>query len=85
MKSLTDHYAALLGLEEGWRVIDVKLGLERQQVVIRLEDDPQVPVSCPECGQSCPRHDHAPERRWSMIMLPSGGGGILTPCSSKPC
>lgn len=64
MKSLNDHYAALLGLAEGWRVVDVELELDRQRVVIRLEDNPQVPVSCPECGQSCPRHDHAPERRW---------------------
>ena len=56
----------LLGLDEAWKVTVVKLELEAKQVVIRLEHGGG-PVTCPECGSACPRHDLAPERTWRHL------------------
>tara|TARA_B100000809_G_scaffold228073_1_gene240839 strand:+ start:89 stop:802 length:714 start_codon:yes stop_codon:yes gene_type:complete len=67
MNSLNDHYLELLGLDEAWRVMDVELDLDRQRVRIRLGDNPDACVCCPECGEQRPRHDHAPERSWRHL------------------
>ena len=67
MDALSLHYSQLLGLGSAWLVDDVDLSLQDQRVVIRLRHDSSVPVSCPECGQACKLHDHAPERRWRHL------------------
>ena len=67
MDALSLHYSQLLGLGSAWLVDDVDLSLQDQRVVIRLRHDSSVPVTCPECGQACKLHDHAPERRWRHL------------------
>lgn len=66
MKTLANHYALLLGLDEAWRVVDVELSLEEKQVEIRLEAT-GVPVCCPKCGEPRPLKDHARERSWRHL------------------
>lgn len=63
---MSAHYAMLLGLDDAWKVSDVKLELEAKRVVIRLEHTGGALV-CPECGGSCARHDLAPERTWRHL------------------
>lgn len=65
-QSLSAHYALLLGLNDAWKVTDVKLELEDKRVAIRLEHAGG-PLACPECGAACPRHDLAPERTWRHL------------------
>ena len=67
MNTLSEHYSRLLGLGDAWQVLDVELSLERQEVRIRLQDHPKRPMSCAECGEHRPRHDHAPERSWRHL------------------
>ena len=63
---LNDHYRLLLGLDEHWRVRDVKLNLAERRVDIYLEHADKGDV-CPACGEPCPLYDHAPERQWRHL------------------
>ena len=64
--NLAAHYGMLLGLDESWEVEDVALDLQAKQVTIRLNFIGQR-VICPECGESCSKADHAPERTWRHL------------------
>jgi transposase len=64
--SLTMHYAMLLGLDDSWKVSEVKLEMEVKRVAIRLEHAGG-PLACPECGAACTRADLAPERTWRHL------------------
>lgn len=66
MNELNQHYRALLGLDDSWKVDDVDLDLAGSQVVIRLSHAGGN-LECPECGQSCSRADSAPERIWRHL------------------
>ena len=61
------HYGLLLGIRSPWQVRKADLDLTARKVEIRVEHDPAAPVACPQCGASCPRHDHAPERTWRHL------------------
>jgi transposase len=61
------HYGLLLGIQSPWQVKRVDLKLEKQRVDVDVAHDPSAPVACPECGRSCPRYDHAPEREWRHL------------------
>lgn len=67
MDKLSEHYALLLGLGEGWLVDDVDLDLAAQKVVIRLCRNPDAPVCCSGCQQQRPLKDHAAERQWRHL------------------
>ena len=60
MDKLSEHYATLLGLGDGWLVDDVDLDLANQKVVIRLSRNPDAPVYCPDSEQKRPLKDHLP-------------------------
>ncbi len=61
------HYAQLPGIGAPWQVKRATLELAKHKVEIEVEWDPQAPVVCAQCGRECPRHDHAPERRWRHL------------------
>lgn len=61
------HYGLLLGIQSPWQVKRVDLQLEKQRVDVEVAHDPSAPVACPECGRTCPRYDHAPEREWRHL------------------
>jgi transposase len=63
---LTQHYEQLLGLEPPWRIQDVELDHEGQEVCIRVEVRPGARLRCPECQRACGRHDHR-ERCWRHL------------------
>jgi len=65
--ALAAHYGLLLGIKSPWEVKRVDLNLNGQRVDIAIEHDPQAAVACPECGKTCPRYDHAPEREWRHL------------------
>ena len=67
MDKLTEHYAQLLGLGEGWQVERVDLDLTAQRVEIRLGRVAGAAVCCPDCQTVRPLKDHAPERRWRHL------------------
>src|SRR5215207_5975412 len=66
MKTLSDHYRLLLGLDEAWAVEDVKLDLPGQRVEIALKFVAER-CACPECGALHGRADLAEERRWRHL------------------
>jgi len=66
MNDLHEHYRQLIGLDPAWAVESVELSLEEKRVVVELRHASEGLV-CPECGQSCPLADHAPERRWRHL------------------
>jgi transposase len=65
-QSLAAHYGMLLGLDSSWEVADVNLELEAKRVTIRLGFVGRR-VTCPGCGESCSKADHAPERTWRHL------------------
>ena len=67
MSDLSKHYSLLLGLDEGWEVVDVDLRLEEQTVEVALQSVPGHQHCCAECGSPRPLKDHAPERTWRHL------------------
>src|SRR6056297_771271 len=63
---LNQHYRDLLGLDDSWNVDEVDLDLTGTQVVIHLSFAGSE-LSCPECGEACPRADTAPQRTWRHL------------------
>lgn len=61
----TDFYHQVLGLGDSWSVEGVNLDLPNKKVEIRVVFSGT--ARCPECGDSCPIHDHAPERQWRHL------------------
>lgn len=53
-----DLYATILGIESPWLVTEVVLDAREQRVTVRISCAEGADVHCPECGKSCPRHDH---------------------------
>ncbi len=67
MDRLSEHYARLLGLGDGWLVEDVDLDLAGQTVTVRLARHPDTAVCCPSCRRQRPLKDHAAERQWRHL------------------
>ena len=65
--TLHDHYRLLLGLSAPWEVTQVDLQLKENKVEVRVEWPRGKSPECPECGEACDMHDHAPERRWRHL------------------
>lgn len=61
------HYGKLLGIVKPWKVNTAQLDLLRGRVEIEVGWEESAPVTCPECGKACARHDHAPEREWRHL------------------
>lgn len=61
-----DLYARILGLERPWRVSQVELSVEDEEVEVFVEALGSVSMSCPECDEACGRYDHR-ERRWRHL------------------
>jgi transposase len=66
MSELTNHYRALLGLDDAWTVLSVDFSVQEKSVAIRLKHGGG-PLTCPECGASCPQADLAAERTWRHL------------------
>lgn len=66
MSELTNHYRALLGLDDSWEVetVDLKPDLKRVEISLRHRGGK---VLCPDCGKECSRADLAPERQWRHL------------------
>lgn len=66
MSELTNHYRALLGLDDSWEVetVDLRPDLKRVEICLRHRGGK---VVCPDCGRECSRADLAPEREWRHL------------------
>jgi hypothetical protein len=63
---LREHYEQLLGLVPPWRIREVELDHEAQEVRIRVELRTGSRLHCPLCQAACGSHDHR-ERRWRHL------------------
>jgi transposase len=61
----TEIFGSLLGLTSDWVVSSVDLVSESSSVRITVEHVGE--SVCPECGVSCPVHDHSEERLWRHL------------------
>ena len=61
-----DLYAQILGLQPPWKVREVALNLEAGEVVVHVEHDSRVPLTCPDCGAESPGYDTR-QRRWRHL------------------
>jgi len=59
-------YQQILGLQPPWKVSDIRLSLADRQVVIVVERDLAVSLTCPVCGQSCGVYGHR-RRTWRHL------------------
>lgn len=66
MNDLNSHYRLLLGLDESWKVQNVDVDLDGNQVVIDLEHTGGK-LCCPNCRQSCSKFDSVPPRQWRHL------------------
>lgn len=65
-ESLGEHYAALLGVKEPWRVAEVLREPRMERVVVRIEWPAGVGPMCPECGKPGRWYDSR-EREWRHL------------------
>lgn len=59
-------YQQLLCLDSNWAVTDTRMDIANKQIVIEVSHRGGA-YSCPECGEVCKLHDHAPVRRWRHL------------------
>lgn len=63
-----DLYQQILGLTSPWRVSDIDLHIDDEQILVRVVHDPVLGQAlCPECRNSCPGYDTSDERRWRHL------------------
>lgn len=67
MDTLREHYRRLLGLEEGWIVLDVNLEMEAGRVRILVDWERGRGGPCAECGTEGPYYDCRGEREWRHL------------------
>ena len=60
-------YQRVLGLEEPWRVEQVKLDVPGKRVDIALSHREQVTWCCPHCQRELSCYDHVAERTWRHL------------------
>lgn len=60
-------YYQVLGLVNPWKVKDVRLSLEEQQVEVWIEWPEGQKGLCPGCGKKSIIYDHAEERSWRHL------------------
>jgi len=61
-----DLYQQILGLQDPWKVVDVQLSRETNEVIVRVERDQATPLKCPKCSKEMPGYDSRP-RRWRHL------------------
>ena len=59
-------YQQILGVQSPWRVTDVRLNVRDNQVDVKVEHDPDIRATCPECGKAVTKYDHL-VRRWRHL------------------
>lgn len=60
-------YQQILGLKTPWKVSEVKLSIQQQQVDVFVEHPTGTKFCCPECQESLPCYDHAEPRCWRHL------------------
>lgn len=60
-------YQQILGLSSPWRVEDVDLRVEEEEIVVRVSHPRGTKFCCPECNAECAVYDHGEERRWRHL------------------
>lgn len=60
-------YQQILGLKSPWKVSEVKLSIEHQQVDVFVEHSTGTLFCCPKCDESLPCYDHAEPRCWRHL------------------
>lgn len=63
----TDLFKTLLGLQDPWEVTSLTTDIANKEVRVRIEWPKGRPAPCPECGASCPLHDHREIRSWRHL------------------
>jgi len=65
-ETTTNHYHALLGLDQNWRVTSVDFQPANKSVDIDIEFCGTT-MSCPKCRATCSQADMAPKRTWRHL------------------
>lgn len=60
-------YQQILGITSPWFVESVDLRLEAEEVRVYLKHESDHSWPCPECGRTCPIHDHHGTRTWRHL------------------
>jgi transposase len=63
-----DLYQQVLGLTPPWRVSNVELRIDEEEILVRVVHDVSLgQAQCPECRKGCPGYDTSKERRWRHL------------------
>ena len=66
MDTLSQHYHRMVGLDQDWTISNVELDADTRTLTLALECVGSR-VTCPECGASCSKKDHATLRSWRHL------------------
>ena len=67
---MTDHdlYQQILGLTPPWRVSNVELRIDDEEILVHVIHDVSLgQAQCPQCRKACPGYDTSKERRWRHL------------------
>lgn len=62
-----EFYRQLMGLQEPWKVKEVKIDFKQNKVDVWIEWPPEKKGACPVCGKGSAIYDHREERRWRHL------------------
>ena len=68
-----DLYARILNIEAPWRVAEVELNEQGEEVVVRVEHDGG-PLACPQCGQPALRYAASSVAPSGYLRVPNNPG-----------
>lgn len=60
-------YQQLLGLNEDWEIIDVKIDFSEFKVDVFINKSKKTKCKCPECNKECNIYDTREERNWRHL------------------
>ena len=61
-----DLYQHILGIQVPWAVTAVELSMAAGKVMVHVEHDAGVQLTCPHCDIACPGYDHR-SRTWRHL------------------
>jgi len=60
-------YQYILGLQSPWSVSEVKLDMQSQEILVRVEHPRGTKFCCPDCRKELACYDHGEERHWRHL------------------
>ncbi len=63
----SELYQQILGLKAPWSVVNVRMMVEEEEIIVEVSHLPGTRFCCPECQRELACYDHSKSRRWRHL------------------